>query len=502
MDGFLCKKRFLLFVISHPHTCLQSFQLCELNNNYKPVKTLLSRLDFAYVYVLLGEATLGLTFLLYIILARVLGPEQYEIFAVAVALGAILSLFIQFGLPTVLTREVAANPRSGPKSTVKFLIMEGFHFLPVLLLLLPIAWMLGYEGDDLLVCYLVMFAELGRSAKMTLRGVLRGLGWFSLETVSVALERFFAIALSGVVLFLSRNLVWVVGTLAFVRLLDILGLLFYLSRKVRIWSPLHLGGFLQSLRMAFPFALSGALGILYYQVDILILKAIAVPGEAGFYSAAYRILEIFFTLPRVVFHVTFTRFARCHATDPEMLPQEIYKSIRLLLAVVLPALVAAGLLQTTLVKVIYGDAFAPSVKSLAILLPSLSVRMFATLVENFLQTTGREKYLPPLFLGATITNVTSNFILIPFLGAVGAAFATLFSEVVLCTIGLSLMIRMGYEQVGQRIGVIAAISLLATSLPSLIMNGLTPIVAIALMVPSIAAIIVLMRRDRFLRQTH
>ena len=464
------------------------------------MKALLSRLDLSYVYVLLGEATLGLTFLFYIILARVLGPERYETFAAAVALGAILSLFIQFGLPTLLTREVAANPSEGPKFTIKFLILEGLTFLPVLLLLLPIALMLGYEGDGLKVCYLVILAEFCRSAKMTIRGVIRGMGWFRAETVSVALERFFSVLLSGAVLFLSRNLVWVVGTFVLVRMVDILGVLFYLSRKARIWSPLSLSGFLQTLRMAYPFALSGVLWILYYQVDVVMLKGIAPTGEAGFYSAAYRIMEIFSALPRVVFYVAFTRFARCHATEPDRLPEEIYKSMRLLLAIVLPALVAAALLQTTLVKVIYGDAFARSVQPLAILLPSISVKMFGTLAQEFLQATGREKYLPPLLLGATITNVVSNFILIPFLGSVGAALATLLSEVVLCVVGLSLMNRMGYERAGQRIGIIAAISLLATIIPSLMLNGLTPIVGIGLMIPSIAAIIVLMRRDRFLHR--
>ena len=126
--------------------------------------------------------------------------------------------------------------------------------------------------------------------------------------------------------------------------------------------------------------------------------------------------------------------------------------------------------------------------------------MFGTLAQEFLQATGREKYLPPLLLGATITNVVSNFILIPFLGSVGAALATLLSEVVLCVVGLSLMNRMGYERAGQRIGIIAAISLLTTIIPSLMLNGLTPIVGIGLMIPSIAAMIVLMRRDRFLHR--
>lgn len=464
------------------------------------MKTLLSRLDFSYIYVFLGEATLGLTFLFYIILARVLGPERYEIFAAAVALGAILSLFIQFGLPTLLAREVAANPEEAPKYTLKFLLLKGLTFLPVLLLLLPIALMLGYKGDGLTVCYLVIVAELCRSAKMTLRGVLRGMGWFRAETVSVAIERTLAVLLAGAVLFLSKNLVWVVGAFVLVRAIDIIGLLFYLGRKTRIWSALSLNGLLQTLRQAYPFALSGVLWILYYQVDVVMLKGIAPTGEAGFYSAAYRIMEIFSALPRVIFYVAFTRFAQYHVTAPNKLTEEIYKSTRLLLAIVLSVLFAAGLFQTHLVQVIYGNAFMPAVQPLAILLPSLSIKMFGTLAEQLLQSTGREKSLPPLLFCATATNVAANFVFIPFLGGVGAALATFLSEVMLLVVGLILISRMGYGRVSQLLGAIAAIALLVATIPTMMLKGLTPIIAIGLMLPSVAALIILMRRDRFLQQ--
>ena len=465
------------------------------------MRTLLSRLDLSYLYVLVGEATLALTFAFYIILARVLGPERYEIFAAAVALGAILSLLIQFGFPALLTREVAANPIEGSKSTGQFLIVEGLSFLFVLILLFPLARLLGYEGEGLIVCYLVIFAELCRSVKMTLRGVLKGMGWFRSETVSVALERFLVALSSIIVLLLSKNLVLVVGTFVLVRWLDIGGLLVYLSRKTRIWSPLSFNGLWQSVRMAYPFALAGVFWILYYQVDVVMLKGLAAEGEAGYYSAAYRILEIFSALPRVVFYVAFTRFSRYYATEPDRLPEQIYKSVRLLIAVVMPTLIVSGFLQPILVNIIYGDAFVPAVKSLAILLPSLSVKMFGTLVQYILQATGREKKLPSLLFGVTMTNVVANLILIPFLASIGAAIATLLSEVVLCAVGLSLMMQMGYGQIGKRMGFIVALSLLVTTIPSLILYGLTTLVGLGVMVPSLAGMIILMRRDRFLQPT-
>lgn len=88
----------------------------------------------------------------------------------------------------------------------------------------------------------------------------------------------------------------------------------------------------------------------------------------------------------------------------------------------------------------------------------------------------------------------ANFILIPFLGGVGAAIATLLSEIMLCILGLRLMSRAGYGRMSQRIGIVAAISLLIAAIPTLTLNGLSPIIGIGLIIPSIAAIIALMRR--------
>ncbi|MGB7439932.1 MAG: flippase [Coleofasciculaceae cyanobacterium] len=465
------------------------------------MKSLLGRFDLSYIYAFLGEATLGLTFVFYIILARLLGPEEYGIFAAATALGGILCFFFQFGLPTLIAREVAANPVEGPQYTVKFLFLELLNSIPVFLFLLPIVHLLGFEGKGIIVCYLVALAEVCRSAKLTLRGVFRGMGKFRTETVAVALERSFVILLSGIVLLFTRDLVLVVATLVLGRALDIFGLLYYLNRKAHIFSPINLKSLWQSLRMAYPFALSGVLLILYYQIDLLMLQRLAPAEETGFYSAAFKIIEIFSALPRVVFLVTFTKFARCYTKEPDKLPKEIYKSISLLLAAVLPVLVIGGFCQAFLVEKLYGEAFLPSINCLAILIPSLGIKMFGNFVQYFLESTGREKYLPPILLSTVIINVIANAILIPQIGAVGAAAATLLSEIVLAVAGLTLMMRLGYYQVGGSILLISINSLLVASIPSLMLNGLNPFVGIGLLVSSIAMIVALMRPSQFLKQT-
>lgn len=458
------------------------------------MKQILNRINKSYIFAFLGELTLGFTFLLYIIIARVLGPQQYGVFAAAVALAGILSLFIQSGFPTLLTREVAANPDQGSKLTLTFLLLETLISLPVLLILLPLTRVLGFEGNGVIICYLVVLSEVCRCLKFTLRGVLKGRGWFDIETISVSLERFFTVLLAGLVLFLSKNLILVICTIVLVRILDILGILFYLARKVCIWSSLNFNHIRHSFRLALPFAVSGILWVFYYQVDLVMLEGLASSKEAGFYSASYKIMEIFSALPRVIIVVSFTKFAHTHKNFPNKLSKELYKSTRLLLAIVLPFVLLAGFVQTNLIQIIYGEEFTTAVQSLAILLPSIAVVMFDDLMQHFLMASGLEKRLPPLLLFATVVNVLSNIVVIPLLGAVGAAIATVFSGLVLISIELHLVNRIGYKKAAQSLSLLVFISFLLTAVPSLMLYGLNAIVAIGLLFLSLIAIFIVMQR--------
>ena len=457
------------------------------------MKKIFSKIDFSYFYSFLGEATLGLTLILYIVIGRFIGTEQYGVFEAANSLAGILTFFIGFGFAGLLAREVAANPEKGAKSTTAFLLIEAANSLLVLLLLLPIVKAMNFEGSGIIICYLTVFAGGCRCTKQTLRSVFRGLGQFKSETIAVAIERVSLFALASATLFLTSSLVWVVGIIAVVRLLDTLILFYYLNRQVSLTESIDFSGLKEAFKRAYPFALSGVLWVLYYQVDALMLKSLSSSTETGYYGAAYRLLEIFSALPRVIFYVSFTKLTRCYATDPKQLPAQIKQTTLLLLATVLPCVTLAGFGQAFLINVTYGRDYLPALAALSILLPSLSLKMFASLSSNVFQAVNRENILPPVLLATVCINVVSNAVLIPRYGAVGAAIATLLSELIFSVTGLLLMVRIGYQKVGQTLLSAALLSLLVASIPSFLLAGLSPVIAVVLMISGLTAITALMR---------
>lgn len=425
----------------------------------------LASFDFSYVYAFLGEASLAVTFGFYVLLARVLGPESYGVFSAAVALGGILGVLIQYGLPVLLTRNVASDPEGGPGTAPAYLVMQGLNTVPVLLVMPVLISGLGFAGEGVWLCWLVIFAELFRSMKMLLRGVFKGRGWFRGESVSVTLERVWVAGISVAVLFTTRNPVWVLLAFVVARGVDVLVVSGFLSRKVKLWRRVEGGCLREGYRKGWPFAVHGILWILYYQVDMIMLKAMGPELDVGHYGAAYRVMEIFSALPRVVFYVAFTRFAQCYAEEPGQMPKRVMEAVRVLMLLVLPALVVAGLVQPWVMGWLFGEAFGPSVLLLAVLLPGLGVKMFSTLSEEYLLATGREKTLPLLLGVVAVSNIGVNALLIPRYGALGAAMATVFSEVVFCLLGLRLAFRHGLGGLRGKLLGLLAISAVTACLP-------------------------------------
>jgi O-antigen/teichoic acid export membrane protein len=465
------------------------------------MKKLLSALDLSYLYAFLGEATLALTLLFYVLLAKVLGPEQYEIFASASALGAILSLFISLGFPDLLTRDVARDPVGGPRETVHILMVELVGAFLVLAILFPLTQVLDIKSADISIFYLVIFAEISRSVVLTLRSLLKGLSQFKAEMTVVVIERFLVAACSVAVLLLTKNLFWVILTFTAARFVHLLGFVRYLNSRVKLWSMPNFQRSLNAFKESFPLALSGVLWIVFYQADILMLKAIAPTGAAGFYSASYRIMEIFSALYRVVFYVSFTRMSQSFATDSNQLLRQIYKTTLLLTVGVLPIVLLASLFQSPLVIFIYDKTYLPSVASLSVLLPSISMIIFGELARYVVVATKQERFLPWLLLGAVMLNVCINMLLIPSMGGTGAALATLLSETGLTLVCLQLLVKMGYGRMGWTVSAIALLGLLVTALPSLILNGLLPTASWLLGVVAVGAIAFLIRPQHFLKQS-
>jgi len=177
----------------------------------------------------------------------------------------------------------------------------------------------------------------------------------------------------------------------------------------------------------------------------------------------------------------------------------VYRTTLLLTVGILPVVLLASVFQIPLVNLIYGETYAPSVRSLSILLPSIAVIIFGELARYILIAMKRDRYLPPLLVGAVLLNVAANLVLIPRWGGTGAAIATLVSEAALTLVCLQVLIKLGYQRIGWTISAITLLGLCIVALPSLLLNSLVSVWIGGLGILGVGAIAFLLRPQHFLK---
>jgi O-antigen/teichoic acid export membrane protein len=225
------------------------------------------------------------------------------------------------------------------------------------------------------------------------------------------------------------------------------------------------------LRETLPYAVAVAVGIIYFRLAVVLMSYIASDEETGFYSAAFRIVEVVAVLPWILVSSGFPILARAARDDAGRFGFALQKlfEVSCLVGVGIALGLAVG--AEFAIDVVAGPGFDPSVPVLRIL--SLA------LVTSFLVATWSFALLSlRMYRALLISNaiaaavaVVGTLVLVPLIDAEGAAVATVGAEAALAlayAIALSRArpdLRPGLEFVPRLALAIAAALLVAVLVP-------------------------------------
>jgi O-antigen/teichoic acid export membrane protein len=187
-----------------------------------------------------------------------------------------------------------------------------------------------------------------------------------------------------------------------------------------------------------PLWLSGLMATLYFRIDMVLLRALSGDADVGYYGAAYRVFEATMLLPATIRAVAFPRLAKRAATDPPWSSLEVRLLVVLALAGVavgLVTLVVAG----PLVEIAFGAPFAPAAALLRALSVTIPVLFINYALTTFMLARRRERAFLALTATLVPLNIGANLVLITHMGAIGAAWSTLVTEVAM-SLGCALLL--------------------------------------------------------------
>ena len=381
----------------------------------------------------------------WIVALRILGPERNGEYAFAINLLTYFGALTDFGLGTVLTRDIARRdtdlrPLFGAGLAIR-LRLVGLS-VPLMLGLALIYRATGSVSDATVITAAVLAAGLLPSAlgqayasvygaweRMDRRGLVAA----GTSALTVGLGLLLLGAGAGVIGLAVAGVVS--GTASVLALARPVG--FRLLRTGR-----HSRGHRRELLGAgFPLMLNGLLATAFVQVDILVLQAIQGTTVVGHYNAAYKFINALNAIPAAVVLAAFPLMARA-VDDPEALGRWAARTWRILISLAAPAVVLLFAYAEPLVGALLGEDFLPfTAQALAILIWFLPLSYLNGTLQYVVISLDRQWWLTPAFLVTTLFNVGANLALVPAFGFRAAAVTTIASEVVLVVMLLWILRR-------------------------------------------------------------
>jgi O-antigen/teichoic acid export membrane protein len=189
----------------------------------------------------------------------------------------------------------------------------------------------------------------------------------------------------------------------------------------KIWSD--------TISKSWPLAITIVLNLLYLKTDTLILSLVKTPSEVGLYGAAYRIIDVLSTLPFMFAGIILPLLtAYWFEQKKDLFYTTLQKSFDLMALMSLPIIAGALILARPIVVLVAGAEFAPSGLILKILIFAILAIFLGCMFAHAVVAIDKQKRMIKYYLFVSISSVLLYLILIPKFSYLGAAAATVYSE--------------------------------------------------------------------------
>jgi PST family polysaccharide transporter len=362
-------------------------------------------------------------------IARYLGPSQFGYYNYAIAFIALFNAFTTLGLQGIVVRDLVRKPNQkneilGTVFGLKLIgAVIGFLFIVMIASLI-------HKGDRVTSTYVTIIAIGIFFQPFSTIGL-----WFQSQVkskmvvISTGLS-FILISLAYIVAISTQQdlitFLWIaVGS----TILDGVGLLLvYLStnnKKIKWNFKFRVArGFISQ---SWILILSGIGAMINLKIDQVMIGRLLNSSEVGVYSAAVKISEIWYFVPGFIVISVFPLLIKTRENDYPKYQNRIQHLYDLMVALALTVAIIVTIFSDFIINLIYGAEYSNSATILSI---HIWAGIFVFIGEVLSKWIINENLLiiSPIRHGAGgAINIVLNLFLIPLLGGVGAAIATIIS---------------------------------------------------------------------------
>ena len=390
-----------------------------------------------------------------LILAKLLVPEEYGLYSIALIPSSSLVIFRDWGVNSALTKYIASYRAKNANAEIRHLVSTGliFEFSTGLLLLLLSLSLAPYLASAILhrpesasLISIVSLTIFSGSLIAVAQSSFIGFERMDLNSLTAICQAIVKTIIGPLMVMLGLGVLGAVlgYTFSFLAagILGLLVLYLFVIRRLPESAKGHTSIF-RTLKMLLKYGIPLSISSIFYGMltqfcSFMMVFLIYDTSLIGNYQLAlnFTILLTFLTMP--ISTVLFPAFAKLDPKNESQLLKSLFSSsVKYTSLLVIPAAVCMMILSEPLIRTLYQDKYlyAPFFLTLSVV-GSLLVAVGSLSIASFLSGLGETKMLLKQSLLSLLTGLPLASLLIPHLGIAGLILGTLLSGLLSVTWGL------------------------------------------------------------------
>lgn len=376
------------------------------------------------------------------------GEETYGIYFSLLSFSILFYIMHEPGIYTFNAGLIARNPRIFSRYFPALFWLKIILSSLFILITFFFAWLIGYESNFYKLLLLICINQALHTFIFFLRSNVSGLGFYRWDSILSSLDRFLLLLVMSVLLFtdalkcifgvnFSIELFLYVQMLTLIStVLACLGIIYW-KTKVPILALFHIrwkGIFLWAIfKKVMPYALSIFLMAIFGRMDAVLLERWLPDGkfQVGVYAAAYRLLDAANMVGVLMASLLIPMYAKLWGEKKYIdLTNLLNSALQLVIVGSVTLGAAFWVVRTEVMQLLYVHTSPFSGDILGVLMWSFVVMSASYVVGSLLTAIGHLAKANTIFLVAIALNFSLNFYFIHNEKALGAAKATLCTEIV------------------------------------------------------------------------
>ena len=367
-----------------------------------------------------------------ILITRYLGVNNYGVLAYAVSINAIFAVTMDLGISTHIVRSIVNDKNLAADYLGSAIPLKSILAIISFVIILSYLIIIGRSEFVIFICMLFTIKAIIQSICNLFYGSFQAFEKAKYQAISNIIHNVLTLVFILIAIFTNLALLGVSIAYLLASITVLIYSYFILNKQiVKPNIQLNKSFYKQLLIWGLPFALTGFFYTIYYSIDVVMLNQLAGNYASGIYNATYKlinVLTLFYSIYTAVFFPIMTKY---YKNNVILLKASFEKSVKYLLMITIPISVFSVYYSTEIISLVYRNQYLMAGSVLQILIWTVCFLFVNGACSILLNASHREVSVTKIYGIAAFFNIVLNLFLIPNYSFIGAAIATVLSEVLI-----------------------------------------------------------------------